>query len=145
MMQGVPHPLEVLFGGGVGLACDERGEIHAEELHGLFAGDTRMLSTYRFTIGGAPLLAAQLFLGLVADVPNGRIYLCPWLPDWQPVLAFQGVEIGDGMLEVELRRVGDRTLVENAIHPSLEIVQDAPEAPLWGVPFGAPKRAAAAE
>ncbi|HTM43302.1 MAG TPA: glycogen debranching N-terminal domain-containing protein [Polyangiaceae bacterium] len=48
----IAHPLEILFGGGVGLACGLDSEIHADELHGLFAGDTRVLSTYRFTIGG---------------------------------------------------------------------------------------------
>jgi glycogen debranching enzyme len=48
----VPHPIEVLYGHGVALACDLDGELRADELHGLFAADTRVLSTYRMTLGG---------------------------------------------------------------------------------------------
>jgi hypothetical protein len=47
----VPHPIEILYG-GVALACDLNGELHEEELHGLFAADTRVLSTYRLGIAG---------------------------------------------------------------------------------------------
>jgi glycogen debranching enzyme len=49
----VPHPIEVLHGGGVALACGLDGQILAEQRHGLFAGDTRVLSTYRIAIGGS--------------------------------------------------------------------------------------------
>jgi hypothetical protein len=48
----VPQPIEILHGGGTALACDRSGRIAAEELHGLFAGDTRVLSTYRIGVGG---------------------------------------------------------------------------------------------
>jgi glycogen debranching enzyme len=48
----VPHPIEVLYGDGVALACGLDGEMRADELHGLFAADTRVLSTYRMTVGG---------------------------------------------------------------------------------------------
>lgn len=48
----IPHPIEILFGGGVALACSLEGEVRAEELHGLFAGDTRVLSSFRITIAG---------------------------------------------------------------------------------------------
>jgi glycogen debranching enzyme len=48
----VPHPTMVLHGGRAALACGLDGQIHADEQHGFFVGDTRMLSTYRFTIGG---------------------------------------------------------------------------------------------
>jgi glycogen debranching enzyme len=92
----------------------------------------------------APVLCVQLFLGLVPDVPNRRIYLSPWLPDWQPELAVAGVEIGDGLLDVALARAGARTVVEHARHPSLEIVYGAPEAPMRGLPFGSPTRSATA-
>jgi glycogen debranching enzyme len=47
-----PHPIEVLYGSGVALACGLDGAIRADELHGLFADDTRVLSTYRISIGG---------------------------------------------------------------------------------------------
>jgi glycogen debranching enzyme len=48
----VPQPIEVLHGGGTALACDREGRVAAEQLHGLFAGDTRVLSTYRIGVGG---------------------------------------------------------------------------------------------
>jgi glycogen debranching enzyme len=48
----IPHPIEVLYGHGLALACDLDGELRADELHGLFAADTRVLSTYRMMIGG---------------------------------------------------------------------------------------------
>jgi glycogen debranching enzyme len=50
----VPHPITVLHGGGVALACGTEGQLRADQLHGLFAGDTRVLSTYRLSIGGTP-------------------------------------------------------------------------------------------
>lgn len=54
MMEGVrvPNPVLILHGGGTALACDFTGQLRADELHGFFAGDTRVLSTYRFDING---------------------------------------------------------------------------------------------
>lgn len=54
MSPSVRHPLEILFHGGVALVCGPDGLIAAHELQGLFAGDTRMLSTYRLAINGRP-------------------------------------------------------------------------------------------
>jgi hypothetical protein len=48
----VPHPIEVVHGDGVALACGLDGQLQAEELHGLFAADTRVLSTDRLTTHG---------------------------------------------------------------------------------------------
>lgn len=48
----IPHPSEVLYGRGVSLACALDGEIAADQLHGMFAGDTRVLSSYRLGIVG---------------------------------------------------------------------------------------------
>jgi N-terminal domain of (some) glycogen debranching enzymes len=48
----VPQPIQVLHSGQVALACGMDGQLLAEELHGLFAADTRMLSTYRIGISG---------------------------------------------------------------------------------------------
>jgi glycogen debranching enzyme len=48
----VPNPVLILHGGGTALACDFTGQLRADELHGFFAGDTRVLSTYRFDISG---------------------------------------------------------------------------------------------
>ena len=49
------HPAEILHGGGVALACGLDGSMSADELHGLFAADTRVLSTYRLSLGGVGL------------------------------------------------------------------------------------------
>src|SRR6266702_6609255 len=48
----VPYPYLILWGSGVALSCSLDGQILAEELHGLFAGDTRVLSTYQLLISG---------------------------------------------------------------------------------------------
>ncbi len=82
----------------------------------------------------APILVAQIVLGLCPDVPKRRCHLSPQLPDWLPKLAIGGIEIGDGRLDVELVRAGDATIVEAARHPTLEIAIGAPAAPLWGSP-----------
>jgi glycogen debranching enzyme len=81
-----------------------------------------------------PILAAQLMLGLVPDVPRGCCYLSPWLPAWLPHLALNGIEIGDGELSVSLRRDDDSVRIERAEHPTLRICEGFPAAPLWGAP-----------
>ena len=48
----------------------------------------------------APILAAQLFLGLVPDAPRGRCFVSPWLPEWLPRLELRGVAIGGGCLDI---------------------------------------------
>ncbi|HEX3090192.1 MAG TPA: glycogen debranching N-terminal domain-containing protein, partial [Ilumatobacteraceae bacterium] len=48
----VPHPTVVLHGDGMAMACGLEGDVRAEELHGLFVADTRVLSSYRITIAG---------------------------------------------------------------------------------------------
>src|SRR5205085_7798352 len=48
----VPHPYLILWGNGVALSCSLDGEVQAEELHGLFAGDTRVISTYQIRVSG---------------------------------------------------------------------------------------------
>jgi glycogen debranching enzyme len=82
----------------------------------------------------APILAVQIFLGLLPDTANGRCYVAPWLPDWLPRLSLHGIQIGDGQLEVTLARDGAATRLEHAKHPCLEVVVGAPPAPLWGAP-----------
>lgn len=47
-----PHPTVVLHGDGVAMACGLEGDVRADELHGLFVADTRVLSSYRITIAG---------------------------------------------------------------------------------------------
>ncbi len=48
----IPHPTVVLHGDGMAMACGLEGEVRADELHGLFVADTRVLSSYRVTIAG---------------------------------------------------------------------------------------------
>src|SRR5436190_10725095 len=48
----VPYPYLILWGSGVALSCSLDGQVLAEELHGLFAGDTRVLSTYQILVSG---------------------------------------------------------------------------------------------
>jgi hypothetical protein len=80
----------------------------------------------------APLLAAQLFLGLLPDAPHGRCYLSPYLPDWLPELTVEGITIGGERLDVALRREGAKTVIKALHSGALEVVQDLPLAPLWG-------------
>jgi glycogen debranching enzyme len=85
----------------------------------------------------APILAAQIFLGLLPDVANGRCLVSPWLPEWLPRLSLDGIELGDGALEIAIARHGAETRVESARHPSLDVVVAGapPPAPLWGAPW----------
>jgi glycogen debranching enzyme len=83
----------------------------------------------------APILAAQIFIGLVPDVPRGRCYLSPWLPASLSHLELRGIEIGKGSLDVKIGRTGPDVRLEYANHPSIEIVRAAPPAPLWGTPM----------
>jgi glycogen debranching enzyme len=48
----IPHPTVVLHGDGIALACGPFGDVRADELHGLFIADTRVLSSYRITLAG---------------------------------------------------------------------------------------------
>jgi glycogen debranching enzyme len=82
----------------------------------------------------APLLAAQIFLGLLPDAPNGRCYVQPWLPPWLPALTLHGIEVGEGQLDVKIELSGSDTRIRYARHPSLELIAGTPEAPLWGAP-----------
>lgn len=86
----------------------------------------------------APILAAQSLLGLVPDAPHGCCYLAPRLPAWLPELELTELVVGDGKLELKLRRDASGTRIEAAQHPSLEIVNETPRAPLWGSPMTFP-------
>ena len=46
------EPAATLHGHGVALLSDIAGQIHADGAYGLFAGDTRVLSSYRFEVNG---------------------------------------------------------------------------------------------
>jgi glycogen debranching enzyme len=88
---GLAQPLVILHGGGIALSCGLDGSVSADELHGLFAGDTRVLSTYRTTLGsvGLQLLSRtrhghgtaewhyqnRVFRSAAGDVPAGSIFV----------------------------------------------------------------------
>jgi glycogen debranching enzyme len=83
----------------------------------------------------APLLAAQLFVGLVPDAPRGRCYLSPWLPPWLPELEVEGIAVGSARVDVSLQRRDDATVVNKVRANGIEVIQETPEASLWGSPW----------
>jgi glycogen debranching enzyme len=46
------HPTVILHGGNTAVVSDLGGQFAAQEMQGFFAGDTRMLSTYKFDVNG---------------------------------------------------------------------------------------------
>lgn len=50
----VSNPIEILYARGLAMACDTNGQMRTDQLHGLFARDTRVLSTYQLRINGRP-------------------------------------------------------------------------------------------
>jgi glycogen debranching enzyme len=82
----------------------------------------------------APILAAQVLLGLVPDGPRHRCFLAPWLPDWLPSLELRGIAIGDATLDVSLTRRDGSTSCETQATGDLQVVFDQPPTPLWGLP-----------
>ena len=81
-----------------------------------------------------PVLAAQLFLGLVPDAPNQRCYVAPWLPSWLPKLELHGIAVGAGTLDVTVIRRGEETVVDQLNGKDVDVVQQTVGAPLWGDP-----------
>jgi hypothetical protein len=82
-----------------------------------------------------PLLAAQLFLGLVPDAPNARCFIAPWLPSWLPRLELRGVRIGQSKLEFAVSGAGDNTVVEVVNASGIDVIHATVEAPLAGRPI----------
>jgi hypothetical protein len=82
-----------------------------------------------------PLLAAQLFLGLVPDAPHGRCFIAPWLPAWLPRLELRGVRVGKGKLDFVLFGTGEDTVVEVANAAGIDVIRATVEAPLAGSPM----------
>jgi glycogen debranching enzyme len=82
----------------------------------------------------APILAAQLFLGLLPDAPHGRCFVSPWLPEWLPRLELRGIAIGEGRLDITVARQGGETVIEQLESKEIEVMEGTVEAPLWGKP-----------
>ncbi|MFN8556430.1 MAG: glycogen debranching N-terminal domain-containing protein [Dehalococcoidia bacterium] len=53
---------------------------------------------------GSVFQLVQAMLGLEADVPRGRLYVNPTLPDWLPALDLTGLMVGDARLDLHFRR-----------------------------------------
>jgi glycogen debranching enzyme len=81
-----------------------------------------------------PLLASQLFLGLVPDAPRGRCFVSPWLPAWLPRLQLRGIKVGQGTVDIIAGRHGDDTVIEAVNAKAVEVIQSAVDAPLYGSP-----------
>jgi glycogen debranching enzyme len=88
-----------------------------------------------------PVLAAQLFLGLVPDAPHGQCVVAPWLPEWLPHLAVRGIAVGQGRLDISIRRRGQETVIEELGAERVKVIQGTVAAPLWGDPASARPRA----
>lgn len=80
----------------------------------------------------APVLAAQVLLGLVPDAPRGRCFVAPSLPERLPQLRMRGIRVGGTELDITIARHEDGTVVENAVAEGLELIEGPVEAPLWG-------------
>src|SRR5947207_306588 len=103
----VPTPYLILWGSGVALSCGLDGQVLAEELHGLFAGDTRVLSTYQVLVSGQ----AWRLLGR-SHFGHGT---AQWEYQNRPLRDVTG-EIAAGTLLLTLRR-----RVDCALHDDLHL------------------------
>jgi glycogen debranching enzyme len=82
----------------------------------------------------APILAVQLFLGLVPDAPHGRCFLAPWLPEWLPSVRVRGIELGGGTVGVCLARGDETTVIDELAGTDIDVIAGEASAPLWGRP-----------
>lgn len=103
----VPHPYLILWGSGVALSCSREGGVLAEELHGLFAGDTRVLSTYQLLVSGQTWRRLSR-----SHVGHGT---AQWEYQNRPLRDAAG-EIAEGTLLLTLRR-----RVDGALHDDLHL------------------------
>ena len=103
----VPHPIVVLHGQEVTLACAPNGSMSENLPHGLFAGDTRVLSSYQIAISGYD----WKLLGRSVVNSSSKIWIYQ-----NPILNDPPGAIPAGSLLLILRRTLDGTL-----HEDLEI------------------------
>jgi glycogen debranching enzyme len=76
---------------------------------------------------GAVLHAVQVLLGLTADLPAGRLYVDPALPEWCPSLSLDRVQLGPHVVRLRARRRRDGSSdVDVDAPPQLEIVRGTP-------------------
>ena len=89
------------------------------QLPEVFAGLARESRSYPVQYRGADVPQAwaagsvfqmvEAMLGLEADVPNGRLYLDPALPEWLPALTITGLKAGNVRLDIHFERDGKET------------------------------------
>lgn len=84
-----------------------------------------------------PLLVVQLLLGLVPDAPRQRCHVDPILPEWLSHLSLSGIAVGRGTFDIQLRRKGDETIIENLERHGVDVLRGVPQAVLWGMPMTA--------
>jgi glycogen debranching enzyme len=104
---GVEQPLETLHGGGIALSCALDGSVASDALHGLFAADTRVLSTYRITLGG-------IEMGMLSRTRHGH-GTARWCYQNRTFHAIDG-DVPAGSIFVSLRR-----RVDGALHDDVEL------------------------
>jgi glycogen debranching enzyme len=85
----------------------------------LYAGLRRAPTTFPVQYKGANVpqawAAGSCFslllalLGLRPDAPNGKLYIDPFLPDWMPDLALEGLRIGRRSVDLSVWRDGTET------------------------------------
>lgn len=51
----------------------------------------------------------RTMLGLRADAPHGRLYVCPTLPSWLTNIEIQRMRVGEGMLTIRFWREGEQS------------------------------------
>ena len=127
--------IEAILEAAIGFEADRLPELFCglDRSHGLPVPYEEANSPQAWA-AAVPILAAQLFLGLVPDAPRGRCFISPWLPRWLPHLELQGIVIGEGTLGITISRRGTETVIDQMNVKDIEVVHDQVEAPLWGVP-----------
>jgi glycogen debranching enzyme len=75
---------------------------------------------------GSVMQMVRILLGLEPDVPAGRIYLDPGLPDWCPRLELRKLHIGEHEVRIKVERNSDGTHTVDADAPGIEIVRGTP-------------------
>ena len=58
---------------------------------------------------GTVILFVQTMLGLYPDAPNGTLFVKPTLPEWLKYVTVKNLRIGSQSINLEFRRVGDRS------------------------------------
>ena len=76
---------------------------------------------------GAVLHAVSVLMGVEPDVPAGRLYVDPALPEWCPELSLEHVQVGPHRLRLHARRLADGTSTIDVDAPvELEVVRGVP-------------------